>query len=135
MKNSKEYAQKIRKLYQTLKGKYPKVQTPAYERLVDALVYAIVSEKMSLTAAHTAIRKLNDYFVDLNELRASRVEEIGEVLGEDTSVTRNIALSLTEALRAIFNKYNQISLEALKKIGKRPAKLALESTLARVLGK
>jgi endonuclease III len=126
MKNSREYTQKLRKLYQSLKGKYPKVQSPAYERLVDAFVYAIISEKMTLAAAQTAIRKINDYFVDLNELRVSQVEEIGEMLGEDISVTRNIATALSESLRVIFNKYNQISLESLKKVGKRPAKLAIE---------
>jgi hypothetical protein len=37
-----------------------------------------------------------------------------------------IASSLTKALAAVFNRYNTLSLEALKKLGKRPAKQTLE---------
>jgi hypothetical protein len=59
-------------------------------------------------------------------LRVSRAEEIIEVLGADTSVTRDIASALISALRAVFEKYNRVSLEALKKNSKRPAKQALQ---------
>lgn len=94
--------------------------------VVDALVYAIISENISETAAQSAMSRLSDCFVDLNDLRVSRTEEILEMLGEDTPVTRNTASLLTRALTAIFNKYHTVGLEALKKIGKRPAKLVLE---------
>ena len=60
-------------------------------------------------------------------MRVSRPEEILEVLGEDTSVTRDIASLLTRALGAVFSKYNTVSLQMLKKIGKRPAKQVLEA--------
>jgi len=126
MKNSKEYSKKIHKLYRSLKRKYPKVQRVAYDNPVDALVYAIVCENMSETAAQSAIKRFDDYFVDSNDLRVSRAEEIIEVLGADTSVTRDIASKLITALTAVFEKYNTVSLESLKKISKRPAKQALE---------
>ena len=126
MKNSKEYSKKVHKLYRSLKRKYPKVQRAIYERIVDALVYAIISENMSEKAAHSAIKRFADYFVDSNDLRVSRAEEIIEALGADTSVTRDIAWALTSALRAVFEKYNRVSLEALRKMSKRPAKQALE---------
>ncbi len=126
MKNSKEYSKKVHKLYRSLKRKYPKVQRAIYERTVDALVYAIISENMSETAAHSAIKRFADYFVDTNDLRVSRAEEIIEALGADTSVTRDIAWALTSALRVVFEKYNRVSLEALRKMSKRPAKQALE---------
>ena len=126
MKNSKEYSKKVHKLYRSLKRKYPKVQRAIYERIVDALVYAIISENMSEKAAHSAIKSFADYFVDTNDLRVSRAEEIIEALGADTSVTRDIAWALTSALRTVFEKYNRVSLEALRKMSKRPAKQALE---------
>jgi len=126
MKNSKEYSQKVHKLYRLLKRKYQKPQRVIYERIVEALVYAIVSENMSETTAQSAIKRFADYFIDLNDLRVSRAEEIVEMLGEDTPLTRDIASSLTRTLRAAFDEYNTVSLEALKKIGKRPAKQALE---------
>jgi len=126
MKDSKEYSQKVRKLYRSLKRKHPKVKKVFYNELTEALVYAIISENSSETAAKSAFKKLTDYFIDFNDLRVSRVEEIVEVLGEDTSATRDIASALTRALRAVFNKYNMVSLEALEKIGKRPARQILE---------
>ena len=126
MKNSKEYSKKVHKLYRTLKRKYPKVQRAIYERIVDSLVYAIISENMSETAARSAIKRFADYFVDSNDLRVSRAEEIIEALGADTPVARDIAWALTSALRAVFERYNRVSLEALRKMSKRPAKQALE---------
>jgi len=126
MKNSKEYSKKVHKLYRSLKRKYPKVQRAIYESIVDALVYAIVSEHMSETAAQSAMKRFGDYFVDWNDLRVSRPEEIIEVLGADTPTTRDIASALTNALWAVFGKYNTVSLEALHKISKRPARGALK---------
>ncbi|MHC4658685.1 MAG: hypothetical protein ACYS83_05840 [Planctomycetota bacterium] len=126
MKNSKEYSQKVRRLYRSLKRKYPKTERVAYDDPVDALVYAIVSEKMSRTAAQAAIKRFADYFIDSNDLRVSRAEEIIEVLGADTAVTRDTASALTKALGAVFNKYNTVSLKTLKKSGKKPARQVLE---------
>lgn len=126
MKNSKEYSRKVNKLYRSLKRKFPKTQKVVYDEPVEALIYAIVSEKMSERAAQSATKKFADYFVDLNDLRVSRAEEIVEVLGSDTPVTRDIALALTRALGAVFDKYNTVSLKALNKVGKRPARQVLE---------
>jgi endonuclease III len=126
MKNGKEYSKKVQKLYRSLKRKYPVVQKAIYDEPVDALVYAIISAELSEAAAQSAIKRLADYFVDWNDLRISRVEEIAELLGSDTSVARDIASALTTALRAVFGKYNMVSLKALSKMSKRPAKGVLE---------
>lgn len=126
MKNSREYSKKVHKLYRSLKREYPKTKRAVYDEPVDALVYAIVSENMSEATAQSAIKKLADYFVDWNDLRVSPAEEIVEVLGGDTSVVRDIALAFTRALSAVFNEYNTVSLMALNKIGKRPARQVLE---------
>jgi endonuclease III len=126
MKDSKEYSQKVQKLYRLLKRKYPKPQKVIYEEPLEALVYAVISENMPGKAAQSVMKRISDNFVDLNDLRVSLSAEVIEVLGEDTFVTRNVASSLTKALRAVFNRYNTISLEELKKMGKRPARQALE---------
>ena len=126
MKNSKDYSRKVQKLYRDLKRQYQKPQKVEYTIVIDALVYAIVSENISIAKARSASRKLADYFIDFNDLRVSQLEEIVEVLGGDTAVTRNIASMLTMALGTVFREYNTVSLEALKKIGKRPARQVLE---------
>ena len=126
MKNSKEYSGKLHKLFRSLKRKYPKLQKVIYDEPTDALVYAIVSENMSETVTKSVIKKFADNFVDWNDLRVSSTKEIIEVLEADTPVTRDLASALARALGALFNKYNTVSLKALKKTGKRPAKQALE---------
>jgi endonuclease III len=127
MKNSKEYSKKIHKLYRSLKRKYPAVQKIIYDEPVDALVYAIVSAELSKSAAQDAIKRLTSYFVDWNDLRVSRVEEVVEALGSaDVSAAKDIATALTAALRSVFSKYNMVSLKALYKMSKRPAKAVLE---------
>jgi endonuclease III len=126
MKNSKDYSQKIQKLYRTLSRKYPKVQKVSHEKVIDAIVYAIISAEISEKSTNTIIRKFTDYFVDWNDLRVSRTEEIIEVMGKDNSIAAGIASRLTTVLNGIFNQFHQVSLEALKKMGKRPAKQALE---------
>jgi endonuclease III len=126
MKNSKDYSKKVQKLYRTLSRKYPKVQKVSHEKVIDAIIYAIISAEMSEKAADSIVKKFADYFVDWNDLRVSRTEEIVEVMGKDNSVAAGIASTLTTVLNSTFNQFHQISLEALKKIGKRPAKQALE---------
>jgi endonuclease III len=126
MKNSKEYSSKVHKLYRSLKRKYPKVQIAEYDEPVDALVYAIISENMSEASAQSVIKRFTDYFIDWNDLRVSRQEEIIEMLGSDTPAARDIASSLNKVLWLVFGKYNMVSLEAMCKMSKRPAKQALE---------
>jgi endonuclease III len=126
MKNSKDYSKKIQKLYRTLTRKYPKVQKVSHDKVIDAVVYAVISAEMSEKSADSVVRKFTDYFVDWNDLRVSRTEEIVEVIGKDSSNAADVASRLTTVLNNIFNVFHQVSLEVLKKMGKRPAKQALE---------
>lgn len=126
MKNSKQYAERIQKLYRRLKRDYPKVQQACFDEPVEAIVYAIISENTTEAASQSINKKSAEYFVDLNELRASKSEEIAELLGESYPAAKETAAKLTKILMAIFNQHHKLSLQALKKMGKRPAKQALE---------
>lgn len=126
MKNSKDYIKKIRKLHRSLNRKFPKVQKVIYDEPLDAIVYAIISAELSEKATESAIKRFSDYFFNLNELRVSRTEEIVEILGEDTPVTSTIASTITTVLMAVFNQYHKVSLQTLRKLGKRPARQILE---------
>lgn len=126
MKNSKDYSKKIQKEFCSWAGSYPKVQNLTYQDPIDALIYGIICEKLSESASQAAIKRFGEYFVDWNDLRVSRPEEIVEMLGGDCAGAREIAASLTAALMSVFNKYNKISLEPLKKLGKKAAKQILE---------
>lgn len=126
MKDSKEYSKKIRKLFRSLKRRYAKPEGVDYQDAVEAVVYATISERMTWSEAQNAFGKVKDYFVDWNDLRVSLAEEMVEVLGQDNETTRDIAGALSKTLGAIFEKYNQVTLEPAKKLGKRPAKQLLE---------
>jgi hypothetical protein len=129
MKDNKKYADKLLKEFRSLKREYGKVIKPKYEFSTDALIYAIVSENMADSAANAAIKKLSRHFVDWNDLRVSRVEEIVDVIGKDSPENRIIAEALTQSLNTIFNKYDVVNLEALIEAGKRQAKTILEKLL------
>lgn len=127
MKNSKEYAQRLQKLYRGLKRAHPKADRIAYDDPIEALINGIVGEHSSDAAMRRSMKGFQKTFIDWNDLRVSRVEEIVEVLQEDNVTSRATAFSLIMALRAIFDEYHSLSLQSLKKIGKRPAKQALEA--------
>jgi endonuclease III len=126
MKESREYSKKVQKLYRTLRRQPAKHTGVEFDEPVDAIVYAVVSENMTEPQTQSAIKKFKDYFVDWNDLRVATVDEIVEVLGQETAAARNVATALVSSLKAVFEKYNMLSLQALKKLGKRPAKQVLE---------
>jgi endonuclease III len=126
MKKSREHAQRLQRLYRALRRDHPKIEPMSHDDPVDALIYGVVSEKMSASHAETAMRAIRRTFINWNDLRVSRVEEIVEVIGANNSVGKDTALTLTTALRAVFDAHHTVSLQALKKLGKRPAKQAIE---------
>lgn len=126
MKNSKNYSKRIQKLHRALARKDSKVDEIGEEEVTDTIVYAIVSSELNEKSAVAAFKRLVGHFVDWNDLRVSRSEEILEVLHKDTRATREIASTLVKVLNGIFDQYHKVSLEALKKTGKRPARQALE---------
>lgn len=126
MKNSKEYSKKIQSLYRTLSQKHAKVQKVSHEQVVDAIIHALVNEHLTEQEAEASMQRFAGYFVDWNDLRVSRPEEIIEALGGDKPAARSAASAIIKVLNGIFNEYHKVSLETLRKIGKRPAKLAIE---------
>ncbi len=128
MKDSKEYSKQIQKLYRALKRDNPSPERPRYDEPVDALIYGIVSENLTDSKTRDTMKKLSGYFVDWNDLRVALTEEILDVLGNDNPATKNIASAIKRILGAVFEKYNTVTLQALKKLGKRPAKQILQKT-------
>ncbi len=126
MKDSKEYSNKLKKLYSQLKNTYPKPSVVKYDDPVKAIVHGIISENMSLADYEIAAKKLEENFVDLNDLRVSSAEDIVDMLGKDNPTAGETAATLKKLLGDIFEKHNRISLESLKKLGKRPARKIVE---------
>ncbi|MFH1614359.1 MAG: hypothetical protein ABIG61_04655 [Planctomycetota bacterium] len=126
MKEGKKYGQRLNKVCRSLRRKHGKVEKVAFEEPVEALVYGTLCEQDSESAADSAFRKIKSHFVDLNDLRVSRNEEITEIIGQDNEVGRALAERLRTSLNRVFNEYDMITLGALKEMGKRQAKQCLE---------
>jgi len=126
MKDSKIYAKKIAKLYRDMKKEYGKVKPIKYDDPIEAVVFGILCQYLTLPAARSALRKIRKHFVDLNDLRVSRDEEVIEVLGKNGEDIKTIAREMSESLNAIFYKFDTISLNSLREEGKRQAKKELE---------
>lgn len=126
MKNSKEYSPKIEKLFKSLKKEAAEVKPVSYDEPIDAIVYAFVSAFTTEANVGKILKRIAVHFVDINDLRVSRPEEIAEVFGDMSEAAIASAQSLTMVLNAIFDKYDKVSLGGLTEEGKRQARKDLE---------
>jgi len=126
MKNNKEYSKRIQRLHRAFKRKYPKTPKTSYDEPLDAIVYGLVSENITAAEAQSAMKKINEHFIDMNDLRVSRTDEIVEALGQETADSRKTAERIKKVLGTIFAEQHTISLKYIKKIGKRQARKKLE---------
>ncbi|AQT67664.1 valyl-tRNA synthetase [Anaerohalosphaera lusitana] len=127
MKDSNTYAKKIEKLFRSLKKSDLKVPELTYDDPLDAVVDGVLTEHLTLADAEKALKKIQSHFVDYNDLRVSRPEEINDVLkSKNDDKIKAVAKSLPDGLGAIFAKYHAVTLEPLAEEGKRQAKKELE---------
>ncbi|MBN1795918.1 MAG: hypothetical protein JW804_04535 [Sedimentisphaerales bacterium] len=126
MKDSKTYSKNVQKFFRSARRKYGKVAKVRYDDVTESIIHGVLLEYLSESVVRSAFRRFDDYFVDLNDLRVSRPEEVIEMLGEDTPQSRTAATNLIKILRAIFRKYNNLDQSSLQKAGKRQAKVNLE---------
>lgn len=126
MKDSTKYAKKLGALLRSLKKEHAEVKVPTYADPVESVIFAILAERLKSSSARTAVKKIQKHFVDNNDLRVSRTEEMLDVLGGETSELREIAHTLSKVLNAVFTKFDDVSLLPLLEIGKRPARKELE---------
>lgn len=126
MKDSQKYSSQIQKFYRSLKRTTSKIKKVEYEDITESLIHAAVLEHMTETVTKAAFRKIDEHFVDLNDMRVSRPEEIVEMLGQEGEDARRVGVNVITILNGIFKKYNMVSLDALRKLGKRQARTAME---------
>ena len=125
MKNSKEYAVKIADFFEEIKSSKKVIKPLEYKDKIDVLILGILNEFLDKEAVAEMYEKISNQFVDWNDLRVSRDEEIEEVLGGFNQVHLKIAKALKETLQIIFETYDMISLDELDELGKREIKQKL----------
>ena len=121
MKDSRKYSPKILKLFRTLKQKGTVGDIPKYTDPVDAVVFALTSENMTVGISDRVFRRMQNHFVDFNDLRVSRPEEIVDVLKDDSAQTEQSVRAIKQVLNAIYDKFDRVSMESFVHEGKRQA--------------
>lgn len=91
------------------------------------LVFSFLLWESSTQRARPAMQRVASTFVDLNELRVSRVEDIVEVLGKTYPRGEERAMRLKASLHDIFSREHEVSLAKAASMGKREARKYLDS--------
>ena len=126
MKNSKEYGDKLKKWIRSCKRSAEAAEPAVYQDPLEALIYGIISEHRSEPEGKKIWKRIRSHFVDFNDLRVCRNEEIFEVLEDHGSQAAQTAALLTGMLNQVYDKYDCMSLAALKELGKRQGRKELE---------
>ncbi|MBN1818297.1 MAG: hypothetical protein JW828_13135 [Sedimentisphaerales bacterium] len=126
MKNSKHYSDEIKKFFRNAKKKSADIKPRHWADPIEAFVYATIAEHVRKSEAMAILKRFEEHFVNLNDLRVSRPEEILDVIGTGDEAARTIANKLPAALNDVFDAYDQNSLVNLMEEGKRQARKELD---------
>lgn len=92
------------------------------EPLVHELVFSMLLWESTIENAQRAMGKMHGEFVDYNEVRVCFPHEIESLLGSRYQRAEDRSVRLIEALRAIFNEFQRLTLEPLREMNKREAR-------------
>jgi endonuclease III len=120
------YSQKIKKLFNALKKGAEKPKKPDYQDAVEAIIFAALCQSSTESAARAVMKKIQAHFVDYNDLRVARIEEIAEISGGDLTDIQKTATAVLSLLNAIFQKYDSLSPEDFNGTGKKNTREILE---------
>lgn len=90
------------------------------------LVFSFLLWESTTQRARSAMQRFASAFVDLNELRAARIEDVSEVLGKTYPRGEERAMRLKASLHDIFGKEHEVSLAKAASLGKRDARKYLD---------
>ena len=123
MKDSKQYSKKVAAFYKKYKSTTT-LKPFENEDKVDNLVYSVLYEHLSCEEVDLCAELMKKHFVDWNDLRVSRMEEVLDVLSPanlSVDIKKRVANQLIKSLNCVFAKYDRISFEDIDELGKRQA--------------
>lgn len=127
MKDSNEYAGALKRLCSRLKRSGGKINEPAVNDPITELVLAGLSVATTESKSRSALGRLRSSFVDFNELRVARFDEIADVLGKGFPQAKDAATRIKAVLQSVCEKNDILSVSHLQEGGKREAKMFFES--------
>jgi endonuclease III len=127
MKNGTLYAKRVKKFFSKLRSEHGKPEIPEADEPVNRLMIGLLASEASEVRATRAVAVLRETMVDINEIRVSTATEIAEACGGVVAGDVVGTGHIRRALNSIFQKQHAVTLEHLKKAGRREAKHFLES--------
>jgi len=123
VKDSKHYSKKVAAFIKKYQSKTT-LKPFDNDDKVDNLVYSVLYEHLSSSEVDVCAKLLREHFVDWNDLRVCRQEEVLDVLSHskiEEAARKKVALQLIKCLNCVFEKYDRISFEDIDELGKRQA--------------
>lgn len=127
MKKAAVYAQRLKRLLTKLKKEGGGRPLPPVDDPMEQMLRGILSDYASESKANSALIRLREAAVDLNDLRVTPIAEIVRAIGVDFPQVRKAAEDISRALIGVFNKQHHLDLMQLKKMTKRSAESFFES--------
>jgi hypothetical protein len=126
MKEGTRYGARLKKAYAKLRQGVSAPPIPELDEPLRRLMIGIIGVSQGDDKAERAVDALMSKMVDWNEVRISSAHEIVRAMGGGASQGGDIARRIVDALQYIFQLENRLSLDRLKKIGRREAREYLE---------
>lgn len=127
MKQGTAYAARLKKAFTQARAQASAPKIPDADDPLRRLAVAVLGVRIGEEAAERVINRLFSCMVDWNEIRVTQVLELHQVIGD--SLPGGIALTqqLHDALQAVYQRENRMTLDRLAKLGRREARQYLES--------
>lgn len=106
---------KVRNLLKLLQQRYGKKPHPPSWELVETLLFYLLYQSSSISAARRAFKHFRDDYVDLNEVRVSTMGEIRATL-KKAGVNEQTAQLIRSALKDIYLRENAVSLASIEQL-------------------
>jgi hypothetical protein len=124
MKNATKHADELKHLHKRLMRDVKPPPREPQEPLA-SLVRGAMSYDVSDSRADDAMKAIGREFVDLNELRVATDLEIHELLGVKYPAIEERVAMITQSLNDIFEREHTLSLDRLRTVSKRDARVFL----------
>lgn len=127
MKDGTRYADRLKKAYAKVKHSIDEADIPELRDPIRCLALGILGSDNGPDRAERQLNKALGLVVDWNEIRVSNVNEVAELLGDTGAESLRRSQNLLDALHAVYDRENKVSLDRLKSLGRREARQYLET--------
>lgn len=127
MKDGTRYADRLKKAYAKAKHTISGVEIPGPADPIRSLAAGILGTDAGHERAEKQLNKAMTLVVDWNEIRVSNPQEVADLIGDHSADALKRCQNLIDALQAIYDRENTVSLDRVKTLGRREARQFLES--------